>query len=83
MLFTNIEEIRNHKWIGNHAADHGAFTAVDEFSDCGSHSVADRAEAQRIKYKHGMGLDDEIAGYRNTDEQVLQDFYDSFYGDES
>lgn len=53
--FSNIEEIKNHKFAGNHFFDCGSFTGIENFVLDGSNSIADRAEALRIMSDKGMG----------------------------
>lgn len=57
MRFKSIQEIRDHKWVGNFHADSEAFKAVDAFASREfTHTLAERAEAWRIAAKVGMGL---------------------------
>lgn len=55
MKFNTITQIAAHQFIGNHASDHLAFMAIDEFVQNEQNSLADRAEAIRIMSDKGMG----------------------------
>jgi hypothetical protein len=72
-MLANINDIRNHQFVGNHAGDSEAFQYIETFARNEKNSTADRAEALRIMGTRGMGLTMEEMGYRN-DEQFVADF---------
>jgi len=55
MEFKTIEEIKNHRFVGNHWSDHKAFDAIDKFAQDTNNSISDRAEALRQMSDKGMG----------------------------
>lgn len=69
--FKTIQQIQNHQFIGNHAADCDAFNRIEAFARNESHSVADRAEAVRIMQDKGMGAG---RSEEMSDEQFLTAF---------
>lgn len=72
--FTNIEQIKQHQFIGNHASDYSAFNGIDAFVQDESTSIADKAEALRQMQDRGMGCgrSEEL-----TDEQFVESYLDS------
>lgn len=54
--FTTIAQIQAHQWVGCHAFDSAAFSAIDRFVLDPSNSIADRAAASRLAAQVGMGL---------------------------
>ena len=71
MLFSTLEQIQNHVWVGNHAADTAAFEAIHNFVMDTSRPVADRAAALRVKYAKGMGVDPEL---QTPDEELVGNY---------
>ena len=67
--FNSIEKIRNHSFYGNHAFDHQAFQGIHRFVKDESNSLADRAEAVRIKCDRGMDMP---LPSEESDEEVLK-----------
>jgi len=67
--FKSIEEIRAHQFYGNHAFDHQAFQGIHRFVEDESNSLADRAEAIRIKCIRGMGMP---VSEKMTDEEIIK-----------
>lgn len=71
IIFTTIQQITSHQFIGNHHSDSHAFNAIDSFVKSPQISVADKAEALRQMQDRGMGcgrqedMDDEtfVAAY--------------------
>jgi len=62
MEFMTIEELKNHKWVGNHASDHLAFEAAIKLA---KHYVEkdmreNAKEVIHLMHKHGMGIDEYI-----------------------
>jgi hypothetical protein len=70
MQFANIEQIRKHRFVGNHYSDHAAFNAIESFVKSDSNSVKDKAEAIRIMSESGMG----IPVKEKDDAKLIQDF---------
>lgn len=72
--FTNIQQIKDHQFAGNHAFDAEAFAAIDRFVQDKNTSLADKAEALRQMLDRGMGegRDDEIA-----DDIFVQEYMDA------
>lgn len=56
MIFSNISEIRAHRWAGNHVQDMAAFKAVETFVQDTTNPIAHRATAIRVMAEIGMGL---------------------------
>lgn len=74
MQFNKIQEIREHKFIGNAHRDNDAFTAICDFADDDCLPIADRAEALRIMARKGMGLEGVDAGDDLDDMQLLMEY---------
>lgn len=55
MNFDSLDAIRAHSFVGCHAADADAFSAIGDFAGDWTRPVADRAEALRIMQDSGMG----------------------------
>lgn len=55
IVFTTIEQIQAHQFVGNHFSDRQAFEAIDRFVMNERNSIADRAEALRVITDKGMG----------------------------
>lgn len=71
--FNNIEQIKQHRFVGNAYSDQAAFNAIHDFVMNDNNSVADRAEALRFMSDEGMGCgrDDEM-----SDAEVLASYVD-------
>lgn len=68
--FKTIDEIKGHTFYGNHAFDHQAFEGIHRFVKDESNSVADRAEAIRIKSDKGCGCGRFLD---KTDEELIKE----------
>lgn len=55
VVFTSIDEITTHDWVGNAYHDMPAFVAVRRFVSDENNSVVDRAEAIRSMSERAMG----------------------------
>lgn len=64
--FNTIEEIRQHRFIGNFHDDYPAFRGIRQFVEDASHPLAERAEAIRIEISEGMGMTPESASDQET-----------------
>jgi hypothetical protein len=73
-VFTDIQAIRDHKFVGNHYSDNAAFDAIELFAADDKNSILERSEALRIMAKKGMGLDDNEAMTHMSDEDMVADF---------
>lgn len=71
MIFKTLNEIKQHQFVGNHASDHEAFSAIELFVHDISNSVPDRAEALRDMGQRGMGFDREE---HISDKQLVTDY---------
>lgn len=74
IIFTNIEQIKSHTFVGNHASDAHAFNAIDSFVQSTQTSIADKAEALRQMQDRGMGCG---RSEDLTDEQFVEAYLDS------
>ena len=72
--FTNIEQIKQHQFIGTHYHDCAAFNAIDAFVQDEKNSVEDKAEALRQMQDRGMGCG---RGEELPDEQFVEQYLDS------
>ncbi|MNE18027.1 hypothetical protein D3C80_1110320 [compost metagenome] len=72
--FTNIEQIKQHQFIGNHYHDCSAFNGIDAFVQDEKNSVEDKAEALRQMQDRGMGCG---RGEELSDEQFVEQYLDS------
>jgi CO dehydrogenase/acetyl-CoA synthase epsilon subunit len=74
ITFTDIQQIKDHQFVGNHYHDSQAFDAIDRFVQDDNTSIADKAEALRQMQDRGMGCgrDEET-----TDEVFVETYLDS------
>lgn len=54
--FNTLEEIRQHRFIGNFHSDYAAFRGIRRFVKDTSRPLSERAEAIRIEISEGMGM---------------------------
>lgn len=54
--FATIEDLRNHKFWGNHAFDSQAFEGIRRFVERADTSLEDKVEAITIEGVRGMGF---------------------------
>lgn len=75
MKFNTIAEIQAHQFAGNAYSDQKAFSAIDDYVQDLSTTMADKAEALRVMCDHGMGLgrDEET-----SDEDIVQLYMNAF-----
>lgn len=73
ITFTDIQQIKDHQFIGNHASDYQAFNGIDAFVQDESTSIADKAEALRQMQDCGMGC----GRGEETDEELVEMYLDS------
>lgn len=71
--FENIQQIKDHQFIGTHYHDSNAFKAIDAFVQDVNTSVEDKAEALRQMQDRGMGC--------GRDEQVSDEQFVKLYTD--
>lgn len=72
IVFTDIQQIRDHKFVGSHAFDHAAFVAVDCFAADPTRPISERAEALKIMEIRGMGFtEEELAEDGFTDQEIV------------
>ena len=76
--FDTLAQIQAHEFVGCHAFDHEAFTAIEQFALNEAHPIADRAEALRVMGREGMGLTPEENLEHMPDDEFIQDFLDTY-----
>jgi len=71
MEFKTIEEIKNHRFVGNHWSDGSAFGGIHDFVVNPKNSIEDRAEALRQMSDRGMGCgrDEHV-----PDQKIVDDY---------
>ena len=72
VVFTDIQQIRDHDWFGSYAFDQAAFHAVDQFVLNETNSYADRAEAIKLASRDGMGED--IEDEWESDQEMVDEY---------
>lgn len=70
VTFTSITDIRNHKFIGNHASDMSAFMGISNFMNSDA-TKKEKVEAGRIAAKKGMGIEYDKS---MTDDEIIEDW---------
>lgn len=70
MKFKTLEDIKQHEFNGCHFSDREVFDAIDVFVQDETNALEDRAEALRVMFEDGMGLDPDDM----TDQEMIDEY---------
>lgn len=73
-MFTSIDQIRAHQFVGCHAFDSEAFSSIERFAESDNNPISDRAEALRIMATKGMGLTGHDAREGTPDSALVAEY---------